>query len=79
MNKFVIRLGSVNDVALFCATCRKYGSDIVYMIAGNKVDAKSILEIMCIGIRKDAEVCICSKDKEICQKFKEDIQLWIKY
>lgn len=71
-----VKFTSINDVALFTATCDKYDEDIDIYVGHMCFDAKSLGANINI-ISEKAKVVIHTDDKSVENKFKEDIKLWI--
>lgn len=75
-NQFKIKLGSVNDAALFVRTCGEFKEDIDYIHGRYVIDAKSIMGIMSTDLRDVAKVHIHTEDIETIEKFRKEILLW---
>lgn len=76
-NQFKIKLGSVNDAALFVRKCGEFEEDIDYIHGRYVIDAKSIMGIMSTDLRDVAKVSIHTEYAEVVEKFKEEISLWM--
>lgn len=77
MNIFKIKLGSVNDAALFVRKCGEFKEDIDYIHGRYVIDAKSIMGIMSTDLRDVAMVSIHTEDAEVVEKFRKEILLWM--
>ena len=77
MNTFKIKLGSINDAALFVRKCGEFKEDIDYIHGRYVIDAKSIMGVMSTDLRDVAMVSIHTEDIEVAEKFKEEISLWM--
>ena len=73
-----IKLRDIDDAVMFVSICNKYPFDIDYKYCNNHyiLDAKSIVSVLGAGINKEAEVDGLSDDKEVLDKFFEEIGLW---
>ncbi len=76
-NTFKIKLGSVNDAALFVKKCGEFEEDIDYIHGRYIIDAKSIMGIMSTDLTDKATIQIQTDDIKIIEKFKEEITLWL--
>lgn len=74
--KFKIKLGSVNDAALFVKKCGDYEEDIDYIYGRYIIDAKSIMGVLSTDLSENAMVDFHTEDMEVINKFAEDIKLW---
>lgn len=75
---FKVKLNTINDAGLFVATCGEYtDTDIDYVYSRYTIDAKSIMGILSTSLNKECVVNFLSDDEDLCNKFKEDIKLWI--
>lgn len=72
-----IKLNTVKNAMLFATVCDNYEEDIDYICGRYQIDAKSILEIMGIGLERECTVVLHSEDEYVKNKFKEDMKLWI--
>lgn len=76
--KFKIKLKTVNDASLFAAKCNEYKNyDIDYLYNRFVIDGKSLMGILSTGLEKECFVEIHCDEKNICNKFYEDMKLWI--
>lgn len=76
-NTFKIKLGSVNDAALFVKKCGEFEEVIDYIHGRYIIDAKSIMGIMSTDLTDKATIQIQTDDIKIIEKFKEEITLWL--
>lgn len=76
-NTFKIKLNSVNNAALFVKKCGNFEEDIDYIHGRYVIDAKSIMGIMSTDLGEIAKIKIHTDDKEVIEKFKEEISLWM--
>ena len=75
--KIKIKLGTVNNAALFTAKCNEYIEDIDFIYGKYMVDAKSLMGILSVGLANTGEVHIHSENQDVLDKFQKDIELWI--
>lgn len=56
-----IKLNTVKNAMLFATVCDNYEEDIDYICGRYQIDAKSILGIMGIGSKENAQLCSTRK------------------
>lgn len=76
-NIFKIKLGSVNDAALFVKKCGEFIEDIDYIHGRYVIDAKSIMGVLSTAIGEVSKVEIHTDNVEVINKFKEEMKLWM--
>lgn len=73
-----VKLNNINDVILFIEKTNNYQCcDGDYIYQNQIVDFRSFMGIISIGLNKECIVNFLSDDEDLCNKFKEDIKLWI--
>lgn len=75
-NEFIVKLPTMNDIALFVAKCGKFEEDIFYIVGRYTVDAKSIMGVMSTSFEKPATVRIETENKRVIDTFMDEIALW---
>ena len=75
--KIKIKLGTVNNAALFTAKCNEYIEDIDFIYGKYMVDAKSLMGILSVGLANTCEVHIHSEYQAVFAQFQQVIELWI--
>lgn len=75
--KIKIKLGTVNNAALFSAKCNEYSEDIDFICGKYMVDSKSLMGVLSVGLDHACEVDIHTCDRSVQEKFKEDMKLWV--
>lgn len=75
--KMTIKLGTVQNAALFTAKCGEYKEDIDLIYGRYVIDAKSLMGVLSITPDHICDVEIHTSDKIVTEKFKRDMSLWI--
>ena len=76
-HKLKICLNTVNNASLFVAKCGEYKDwDINYIHGRLVLDAKSLMGVLSVAIDAPAYVEILTDDKDILEKFENDMTLW---
>ena len=76
-NQFKIRIGSINDAALFVKKCSEFEENIDYIKGRYVIDAKSLMGVLSVDLRDFGTIEIHTDDNEIINKFKEEMKLWM--
>ena len=73
-----IKLCNADDVVAFSSKCKEYKNvDIDYVYGRYFLDCKSIVGLLSTELNKPCNIKFNSDDKDICERFKEDIEKWI--
>lgn len=76
-NTFKIKLGSVNDAALFVKKCSGFEENIDYIKGRYVIDAKSLMGVLSVDLSDFGEVRIYTDREDSINKFKEEMTLWM--
>lgn len=74
MKKITIKFSTPEDIANFINVCSKYSEDINVYDGHIMVDAKSLVGMFSLPIKKDLEVEIVSDDKDKIRIFVNEIR-----
>lgn len=75
-NQFKIRIGSINDAALFVKKCNEFEENIDYIKGRYVIDAKSLMGVLSVDLNESGTIKIHTDDRKVINKFKEEITLW---
>lgn len=76
-NQFKIRIGSINDAALFVKKCSEFEENIDYIKGRYVIDAKSLMGVLSVDLSDFGEVRIYTDREDSINKFKEEMTLWM--
>lgn len=76
-NQFKVRIGSINDAALFVKKCSEFNENIDYIKGRYVIDAKSLMGVLSVDLSDFGTIEIHTDDNEIINKFKEEMTLWM--
>lgn len=75
--KFKIKLGTVQNAALFTAKCGEFEEDVDLIYGRYIIDAKSLMGVLSITPDHICQVEIHTANNEVAEKFRRDMSLWI--
>lgn len=76
-NQFKIRIGSINDAALFVKKCSEFEENIDYIKGRYVIDAKSLMGVLSVDLSDFGTIEIHTDDEKVINKFKEEMRLWM--